>query len=235
MDNLMFQGNDPGAVQFGNFINYYAFHSAVQRINNLNPEMFVTSEQNSYICLDIGCNSGELTEHLYKYLKSLFPEKCIHILAVDIDPTLIKRAKESSIENNITYTCLNVMSPETPQYFQDYLSNLNIAFFHVTFCFSVTMWIHLNYGDDGLLSFLQLVKDSSNVVVIEPQPWNCYRNAQKRFKKCGNTLPFYSKLQIRNSVDSKVVDFMLQSNYSKLYESTNSTWKRKIFSFYRLK
>ena len=47
---------DPGAARFGNFINYYQFNPAGNRIVHLGD--FVALNESSPNCLDIGCNSG---------------------------------------------------------------------------------------------------------------------------------------------------------------------------------
>jgi len=47
---------DPGAARFGNFINYYQFNPAGNRIVHL--EDFVALNKTLPYCLDIGCNSG---------------------------------------------------------------------------------------------------------------------------------------------------------------------------------
>lgn len=237
MVDLEFRGNDPGAVTLGNFINYYAFHSVDKRIDNLNPEMFKSAsyskKESCFVCLDIGCNSGELTIELHRYLKNLYPNDSIHILAVDVDPTLITRAKDGSQISNITYTCLDITENNVLEYLEKYLRVFNKTTFDVSFCFSVTMWIHINNGDTGLLSFLQLIKDVSERVIIEPQPWKCYRNAQRRLKKAGGDFPLYKSIEIRSDVVEKIVEFMSQANYTMVITSISSSWNRKIYSFQR--
>jgi hypothetical protein len=53
---------DPGAARLGNFINYYQFNPAKNRITHLPKDLLnkylPRSEEESTICLDIGCNSG---------------------------------------------------------------------------------------------------------------------------------------------------------------------------------
>lgn len=53
---LDFKGNDPGAVQYGNFINYYSFHPPEERISLLPHNIWYFEKP--YTLLDIGCNTG---------------------------------------------------------------------------------------------------------------------------------------------------------------------------------
>ena len=47
--------------------------------------------------------------------------------------------------------------------------------FDLVMCFSVTMWIHLNRGDEGLEEFVKFCCGASRNVLVEPQPWKCYQ------------------------------------------------------------
>ncbi|CAB3231028.1 unnamed protein product [Arctia plantaginis] len=230
-EELCFYGSDPGAVKHGNFINYYSFHDVQERINNLHPQMFPTPIDNKLICLDIGCNTGDLTKAVYEYLKSLYPNCDIHILAVDIDSALIFRAKESNSYPYITFSTSNIMSEEDRLPIIHFLKSYKRMKFDIVFCFSVTMWIHLNNGDNGLLEFLQYLKSISNTIVIEPQPWKCYRKAQKRVKKSGNTFELYNHLKIKSGVDIIIENILKTDLYCKIYESPSSSWDRKVQSF----
>lgn len=231
INDLSFHGNDPGAVKHGNFINYYTFHDVSERINNLHPQMFPTPINDRLICLDIGCNTGELTKAIYEYLKTIYPTCIIHILAVDIDPTLIERAKESNVNSNIMFKVANIMTENNQSIIQNYLETYNTTTFDLTFCFSVTMWIHLNNGDEGLVDFLKYIKSISRTIIIEPQPWKCYRNAQRRLKKSGDSFQLYDSLKIKSNVDTVIENYLCDGSHSKVYESPNSSWDRKLQSF----
>lgn len=56
--DLLFKGNDPGAVRHGNFINYYQFNSTESRLKLLPTDLWKVKSAQSLVCLDIGCNSG---------------------------------------------------------------------------------------------------------------------------------------------------------------------------------
>ena len=54
---------DPGAARLGNFINYYSFNPAENRVKHLPPDLLQSnlkprSSQSPILCLDIGSNSG---------------------------------------------------------------------------------------------------------------------------------------------------------------------------------
>ncbi|XP_049865171.1 probable RNA methyltransferase CG11342 [Pectinophora gossypiella] len=230
-EDLSFYGSDPGAVKYGNFINYYSFHSAKQRIDNLHPQMFPRTTETSILCLDIGCNTGELTTELHSYLKTIYSNVDIHMLAIDIDPTLINRAQETNTNSDISFQAINIMEETDCDVIHKYLKSHERKSFDVTFCFSVTMWIHLNNGDDGLKQFLQFIKDISKTIIMEPQPWHCYRNAQRRVKKSGNSFPLYEQLEIRSDVDIVIENILTQNSHRKNYESSASSWKRKVQSY----
>ncbi|CAH2104615.1 unnamed protein product [Euphydryas editha] len=232
IEDLSFTGNNPGAARFGNFINYYSFHSSKERINNLHPKMFPPAESEQIHCLDIGCNSGELTKELHVYLKNIYPKMEIKVLAIDIDPTLIERAQEQNINRNISFVTSDITTETGYKFIKDYIQNEKKDKFDIIFCFSVTMWIHINNGDLALQNMLKFIKENSRSVIIEPQPWKCYKNAQRRMKRSGKYFELYNSLQIRDNVDKVIEDILTNQTHVKVYESPRSSWNRIIQSYY---
>ncbi|KAF5274954.1 hypothetical protein FQR65_LT04295 [Abscondita terminalis] len=230
MDNLNFRGGNPGAVQYGNFINYYKFHPPKERLDLLPTDIWVNRDP--FIALDVGCNAGDLTFSLNDFVSENVSKSC-HILGIDIDPILIDRANENNKNKNVSFTCLDFMDDHRRDcVINEYLESVGATKFSVCFCFSITMWIHLNHGDIGLKNFLKNICLISNLVVIEPQPWKCYKSAVKRMKTCDYEFAEFSNLKIRNNVEEEIENILLQfQGVSKLKESGNSSWGRKISIF----
>ncbi len=57
MQNMSFA---PGAARQGNFINYYQFNPAQERVSLLPGDLLrlADGEGGEIVCLDVGCNSG---------------------------------------------------------------------------------------------------------------------------------------------------------------------------------
>lgn len=83
---------EPGAARFGNFINYYQFHPAENRISLL-PNNFLDmaglSQMETVVCIDVGCNTGVsylyvefIRLEIHKFLINMVyaDEWCSHLL-----------------------------------------------------------------------------------------------------------------------------------------------------------
>lgn len=155
-----------------------------------------------------------------------------NFLAVDIDPILIKRAQEMFKSDSICFKCLDIMDTFQTNNICNYLESKSIKKFNVSFCFSVTMWIHLNHGDNGLKQFLKYIASISEVLIIEPQPWKCYKTAVKRMKQQKFTFPHFSKLNIKQDVEQQIEKYLIhECNLTKINESGKTTWERKMLVF----
>ena len=191
------------AERVGNFGDYYKFHSVESRIKQI-PFDMITDSQQSLLVLDVGCNSGDLTEEIYSKLSN---SKNVNILAIDIDDALIKKAKDKNkCPKGITYQKLNFMQEEERKsVINNFLFSHNAEKFDIVFCFSITMWIHLNHGDSGLEKFLHSLSEMTNLLLIEPQPWKCYQTAVRRAKRLG--LPpyeYFTELKMRSNIQSDI-------------------------------
>lgn len=115
---------------------------------------------------------------------------------------------------------------------KNYLACRGTDKFNIVFCFSTTMWIHLNNGDKGLKKFLRDASSICELLVIEPQPWKCYKTAVKRMKQNNFTFPLFSELKIRENVENEIEQYLIvECNMTKIVESSRTKWDRKLLIF----
>ncbi|XP_034481696.1 probable RNA methyltransferase CG11342 [Drosophila innubila] len=235
------RNNDPGAVQYGNFMNYYQFNSAIERVKLL-PEKDIwlpskndtRQETEPYLVLDVGCNCGVFTQLLQHFLEQQM-QRPVHVLGVDIDDRLIERAKtENTCPEKITYFTADVLNAadfDTPV--KSYLEQHHRHKFDAICCYSITMWIHLNHHDSGLQFFLRKLSEMAELFVVEPQPWKCYQTAERRLKRTGEVFPLFLELKWRSDVEQQIQKYLEQElRLQSVYESTPTKWQRRI-CFYR--
>lgn len=237
MEDLNFINNNPGAVRYGNFINYYQFHPPENRISLLPKDIWNTHsiQKKSCTLLDVGCNAGDLTTALYNFFTSVIKMPECNILGIDIDPTLIKRACEKNSIENCSFICCDIMNENSQEnILMNYLNPENSTRFDMVFCFSITMWIHLNHGDNGLKTFLKKVSDLADILVIEPQPWKCYKSAVKRLRSTNSECTKFKELKIRQNIECEIEAFILEHcGLEKITESVRTEWDRKLLFFRR--
>ncbi|KAG9491800.1 hypothetical protein GDO78_000351 [Eleutherodactylus coqui] len=238
------QREDPGAAQYGNFPNYYSFHPPGTRISLLPPGLLLEllrgpgGESEPLLALDVGCNTGELSVALYNHLTQ--PEgrsetlENTHFLCCDIDPDLIARAQTANpYPNAITFSTLDITDSSSLDTLHRFLARFGQSSFHIGFCMSITMWIHLNYGDNGLVEFLNRLKTLCDYVLIEPQPWKCYRSAARRLRKLGRQdFDHFHTLAIRGDIAKEITEIMTKDGRSELLHRFGKTsWDRSLLLF----
>lgn len=159
-------------------------------------------------------------------------KKEVFILGVDIDNTLIQRAHEKS-NFKVQFLTLDFMNRvEREEILQKYMNTNNIQYFDIIFCFSITMWIHLNHGDSGLMEFIYNVCKLSDLIVLEPQTWDSYKTAIRRLKKVGEEFPHFQTIKLKKQMETIIEQIFLDNKSKKIYESTIRTnFKRKLFVF----
>ncbi|XP_063994505.1 probable RNA methyltransferase CG11342 [Diachasmimorpha longicaudata] len=233
------EDREPGASRHGNFINYYKFHPADERVRQLPQGVWqLRNSDRKYSALDVGCNAGNLTIELHKFLQEQLPsETDVQILGIDLDPILIERARESCSNPAINFECLDFFSEDRKNVLSDYLRRLKSTEFDVVFCFSITMWIHLNYGDEGLVKFLEDICQVTKVLVIEPQPWKCYRNASRRMRRSGEEdFPLINKLKLTGEMEKHIERIVCEEKrrFRQIITTQDNNWGRKILIFERI-
>lgn len=154
------------------------------------------------------------------------------ILGVDIDPILTQRAQDKVQNEKVIFSCLDIMDPSGKVVISNYKTKRKIEKFNCVFCFSLTMWIHLNNGDSGLKAFLAYIADLGKLLVIEPQPWKCYKSAIKRLKQSGFEFPHFKDIKIRQSIEVDIENYLVEHcKATKCFESERSSWGRKLLVF----
>ncbi|KAB5592869.1 7SK snRNA methylphosphate capping enzyme [Ceratobasidium theobromae] len=93
-------------------------------------------------------------------------------------------AQNSSFPNNVSFYASNWANQGCPADQQGY---------DVVVAFSVTKWIHLHGGDEGIKLFFSRVRDvllahtnkiSPGIFVLEAQPWSGYHSAMRKINLC---------------------------------------------------
>ena len=243
---------DISAHKYGNYHKYYTFHPSSARSSFFaSGDMFrklweAQDKPRVFRILDIGCNEGNLSMDVLEQARWELPSSVVcTVLGIDIDSSLIALANEKYcapkeggvVPPHIAFDAINFMDADaTGEFMTGYFDELNKATqsasadcnsfrgFNVVCLFSITMWIHLNHDDTGLVDCLQRsagLLTPTGSLVIEPQPWKCYKAADKRCRKLGITRPLhYSALAIRN-IEVDLVNIMMQ-DASKLSLSLQS-------------
>ncbi|KAL5283824.1 BCDIN3D family protein [Megaselia abdita] len=231
---LDFYSNDPGAVQHGNFINYYSFNKVEERLEILPKGIWkkkALDDTKSFLILDVGCNSGDLTQNLKTFFEGETGQN-VEVLGIDIDSALIDRANKANKDSNITFHTVNIM--EDSNCVKEFLISKNRTTFDVVCCFSITMWIHLNNKDEGLRVFLEKCSKIAETLVVEPQPWKCYQTAVRRMKRAKEEgfFPHFKALEWRTDVEDQIERFLEEDlRRKKVCETEKTKWKRKICVF----
>lgn len=187
----------------------------------------------------------ELSVALYQHLLGLQDSnsstelpaagKELKLLCCDIDPELIQRAQQSSpFPASISFASLDIMDSRAREPFlSSYLQRFGRSSFDIGFCMSVTMWIHLNHGDRGLLEFLALLASLCTFLLVEPQPWKCYRAAARRLRRLGRRdFEHFRTLRIKGDMAESITRILTQQCAMELVCSFGSTsWDRSLLLF----
>ncbi|KAM9813437.1 pre-miRNA 5'-monophosphate methyltransferase [Neosynchiropus ocellatus] len=223
-----------GAAPYGNFINYYTFNEPKNRLS-LIPQTLLRDlgcvGNSQTLLLDVGCNSGELSIALYRHLLQE-PDKEVQLLGFDLDETLIEQARRSNpLPGSITFIPLDVTG-DCAQ-LRDYLAQRGCSRFHLTVCLAVTMWVHLNHGDSGLLQLLSRLADISQNLLLEAQPWKCYRSAARRLRKLGRAdFDHFKTLSIKGDISQRATEYLEgQCDMELVHNFGSTTWDRRLLLF----
>lgn len=187
----------------------------------------------------------ELSIALYRHFLGLKENKAssqhpmtgkdLKLLCCDIDPVLIERGKQQNpFPDSVSCAVLDIMDANAREtLLRSYLNKFNRSAFDICFCMSVTMWIHLNNGDNGLLKFLSYLASKTTYLLVEPQPWKCYRAAARRLRKLGrNDFDHFRSLAISGNMAEKITHILTKDCAMKLVCCFgNTSWDRSLLLF----
>lgn len=180
-----------------------------------------------------------MTIALWQFLKdNLSSDIDVNVLGVDLDPVLIQRARESHLNSSVDFECLDFCcTHDRDNIIENYLKRFDKEKFNVIFCFSITMWIHLNHGDEGLVKFLEDICERTELVVIEPQLWKNYRNASRRLRRSGEMdFPLINTLKLTGDMVKHIENIVCgdKCRFEKITITNDNNWGRKVLIFRRL-
>ena len=231
--------------RYGAFKNYYFFNPVNERLKFLTKDVieFIgldRSVKTEIRVCDLGCNSGDLTMSLYRIISEHHKNKTCKILGIDLDEDLVNVAIEKlgsfdpGERKNIEFKVCDIMSNQN-----------NIVInqqYDLISCFGLTMWIHINHGDEGLEQFLCKISKQCTCLMIEPHPWKTYRKAAKRLRKCTveahdsknvkNTFEHLSNLKHRGQdILDHIHNIITRNGFEKRMLIGKTKWGRHIFVY----
>ncbi|XP_015966060.1 probable RNA methyltransferase At5g51130 [Arachis duranensis] len=189
--------------QYGNFRRYYEHRNEEgpeedPRLELLRKEWFEDKE-----CLDIGCNDGTLTISIAKMFRcqsilaiDIDPE-LVEQANLNLRDSCLLMQMGGSSENNSDDSAQRAaaspekeVAPSEPSSLEkrnllevvtfkqeNFMESQHPELYDTVTCFSVTQWIHLNFGDQGLITFFNKIWEvlrPGGVLLLEPQAWRSY-------------------------------------------------------------
>ncbi|KAL7843178.1 hypothetical protein AOLI_G00246900 [Acnodon oligacanthus] len=236
---------DSGAALHGNFTNYYTFNPPENRLSlipaSLLEELGWRPERETVLMLDVGCNSGDLSIALYKHLLQDQPletdsPRNVHLLGFDLDQDLILQAQNfNPFPQNIQFIPLDITQESSHSELTSYVEKFGCSRFHLCTCFAVTMWVHLNHGDTAFLALLSRLASLCECLLLEVQPWKCYRSAARRLRKLGRSdFDHFKTLAIRGDMAAHAKEHLEKQCSMELAQDFGITsWDRSLLLFKR--
>lgn len=245
----------------GNFWSYYEFNPPGRRIAEIEGCVAALAALRDVLrrrrvarlaarVLDVGCNEGDLTIAFRDMLQAKCAEagQRVGALGVDIDAELVRRAAAKAPESAVGEgECADVSFADGDVTQRGTLASLvgggdgaavataSARPVAVSTLFSVTMWIHLVHGDDGLLRLLREVGALSDAVLVEPQPPKCYRSARRRVRKRKMEDPFaWAAIADRDAM--QLIDHTLRCDCgfdAPVLVGTTARWERQLRLYVR--
>ncbi|KAL5729105.1 hypothetical protein ACHQM5_002102 [Ranunculus cassubicifolius] len=231
---------------FGNYRHYYGYRLPGKMNQDPRFKVFKKEWFQGKDCLDIGCNEGLITIEIAKRFC------CQSILGIDIDKSLIKtaswnlkgipeesasghlsNASETALSDSETKDLLGRVSFQKENFVTKF--QVEAEKYDTILCLSVTKWIHLNWGDDGLITlFTNIWKQlrPGGILVLEPQPWKSY---QKNYQVSEIAMENYNSMSIYPQDFQEIlldkIGFRTVENISESVPGSTAGFNRPILLF----
>jgi len=197
----------------GNYHRYYGYRLGQEFSEDPRLALLERPWFSGKRCMDVGCNEGLVTLGIAMKFGSR------SMIGVDIDEHLIKRAcihlreersravvraaevrqgGTTAAERRAARTAVSALA-QTWFVHGDFLeARAELGSIDCLTALSVTKWVHLHRGDQGLKAFFARVHSllaPGGVFILEPQPWKSYRAAADKIRRQGGVdlLPLSSK------------------------------------------
>lgn len=159
------------------------------------------------------------------------------MLGFDLDEDLIKRAQNSNpFPASLQFISLDITQETSDTELSCYLHRFGCARFHLCSCFAVTMWVHLNHGDAAFLALLSRLSSLCEFLLLEVQPWKCYRSAARRLRKLGRgDFDHFKTLEIRGDMAAHAKEHLEKCcGMVQVRSFGSTTWDRSLLLFQKL-
>lgn len=163
-------------------------HSARQNIRHYLSEELRLPTQTSEG--DPGAEGKEGTPPTVRK-RSYFPASLTASRGPIAAPQVPLDGTDSSFPNNVVFVTGNYVLD------RDELVEAQKAEYDVVLCLSLTKWVHLNWGDEGLKRMFRRIYRHlrpGGILVLEPQPWSSYN---KRKTLTETTYKNYYRIQLK--------------------------------------
>ncbi|XP_018568030.1 probable RNA methyltransferase Y17G7B.18 isoform X2 [Anoplophora glabripennis] len=192
--------------QYGNYNRYYGYRNPNNEIDHRlrvfshHPYLFENKD-----ILDIGCNIGHITlsvardfrarsitgididqklisiarkniKHYVKTVESPRPDEAQVARLSEAKSSFHDKPKGRGFPNNVTFKQCNYILED------DNLIALEQPQYDIILCLSITKWIHLNWGDNGIKQAFRRMYAQlrpGGKLVVEPQNWASYKSKRK--------------------------------------------------------
>ncbi|KRX04299.1 hypothetical protein PPERSA_11423 [Pseudocohnilembus persalinus] len=155
---------------------------------------------------EIQQEQNKIFEKLHKLPKSFFKSE---VIQKGLDRKQLQKSQNDILEQQIKKSTIDKPIQSIQNCFpkninfrvENYIQNDQVSLdnekIDTVLCFSVTKWIHLNYGDEGIMKLFKNIYYQLNhggIFILEPQDWKSYK---KRRSLCPEFQKNYNEIQIK--------------------------------------